>query len=168
MCLMSYGNNKGADQPAHSRSLISAFVVRCLNSIISLDSIAEISRLASFCGCAGRFVSGLVGNSRRHIFSCRGSSVLDIFLGMLDVAYFCGCIFLQDWCYCPISMSRSVWSRNYRMITAMFPRFWTDKLGKQCRPTGHLKCSCMSCLCFFPKTRSPSHNFYVVINFQKF
>ena len=26
MCLMSYANNKGADQPAHLRSLISAFV----------------------------------------------------------------------------------------------------------------------------------------------
>ena len=25
MCLMSYANNKGADQPAHPRSLISAF-----------------------------------------------------------------------------------------------------------------------------------------------
>ena len=45
MCLMSYVNNKGADQPAHLRSLVSAFVVRCLDSIISLDSIAEISRL---------------------------------------------------------------------------------------------------------------------------
>ena len=45
MCLMSYANNKGADQPAHPRSLISAFVVRCLDSIISLDSIAEISKL---------------------------------------------------------------------------------------------------------------------------
>ena len=44
MCLMSYANNKGADQPAHLRSLISAFVVRCLDSIIFLDSIAEISR----------------------------------------------------------------------------------------------------------------------------
>ena len=63
MCLMSYANNKGADQPAHPRSLISAFVVRCLISIISLDSIAEISRLASFCGCVGRCVSGLVGDS---------------------------------------------------------------------------------------------------------
>ena len=45
MCLMSYANNKGADQPAHRRSLISAFVVRCLDSITSLDSVAEISRL---------------------------------------------------------------------------------------------------------------------------
>ena len=45
MCLISYANNKGADQPAHLHSLISAFVVRCLDSTISLDSIAEISRL---------------------------------------------------------------------------------------------------------------------------
>ena len=74
MCLMPYAKNKGADQPAHLRSLISAFVVRCLDSIISLDSIAEISRLASFCGCAGRFVSGLVGNSWRHVLSCHGSN----------------------------------------------------------------------------------------------
>ena len=44
-CLMSNADNKGADQPAHPRSLISAFVVRCLYSIISLDSIAEISKL---------------------------------------------------------------------------------------------------------------------------
>ena len=72
---MSYANNKGADQPAHPRSLISAFVVRCYDSIISLDSIADISTLPSFCGCTGRFVSGLVGNSRRHVLSCRGSFV---------------------------------------------------------------------------------------------
>ena len=44
-CLMSYANNKGADQHAHPRSLISTFVVHCLDSIISLDSIAEISLL---------------------------------------------------------------------------------------------------------------------------
>ena len=45
MCLMAYANNKDADLPAHPHSLISAFVVRCLDSIISLDSIAENSRL---------------------------------------------------------------------------------------------------------------------------
>ena len=33
MCLMSYANNKGADQSAHVRSLISAFVVRCLDVV---------------------------------------------------------------------------------------------------------------------------------------
>ena len=29
---MPYANNKDADQPAHPHSLISAFVVRCLDS----------------------------------------------------------------------------------------------------------------------------------------
>ena len=43
--LMPYANNKGADQPAHPRSLISAFVVRCLDSLIFPVSISEISSL---------------------------------------------------------------------------------------------------------------------------
>ena len=38
-------NNKGADQPAHPRSLISTFVVRCLDSIISVVSICKILSL---------------------------------------------------------------------------------------------------------------------------
>ena len=42
---MQYAKNKGADQPAHLRSLISTFVFRCLDSIISLVSIYEISSL---------------------------------------------------------------------------------------------------------------------------
>ena len=37
--------NKGADQPAHSCSLISAFAVHCLDSVIPLLAIDEISRL---------------------------------------------------------------------------------------------------------------------------
>ena len=41
---MLYANNKVADQPAHPRSLISAFVFHCLDSIIALLAIAEISR----------------------------------------------------------------------------------------------------------------------------
>ena len=44
MCLMPYANNKGADQPAHSRSLISTFVVRCLDSMICILAISEVSR----------------------------------------------------------------------------------------------------------------------------
>ena len=42
---MSYANNKGADQPAHPRSLISAFVVRRLDSVMSLVSVTKISSL---------------------------------------------------------------------------------------------------------------------------
>ena len=40
-----YANNEGADQPAHPRSLISTFIVRCLDSIISLVSTSDISSL---------------------------------------------------------------------------------------------------------------------------
>ena len=42
---MPYVNNKGTDQPAHPRSLISAFVVHCLDSTIPLVSISKISSL---------------------------------------------------------------------------------------------------------------------------
>ena len=42
---MSYTNNKGADQPAHPRSLISVFVVRCLDSIVPILVKSKISRL---------------------------------------------------------------------------------------------------------------------------
>ena len=45
LLFMPYANNKGADQPAHPCSLVSAFVVCCLDSIIPLLAIAEISRI---------------------------------------------------------------------------------------------------------------------------
>ena len=45
-----------------SACLISAFVVRCLDSIIPLLAIVEISRLDSFWSCLGRFESDLVEN----------------------------------------------------------------------------------------------------------
>ena len=44
-CLILYANNTGADQPAHSRSLISAFVVRCLDSVMFPVSVTKISSL---------------------------------------------------------------------------------------------------------------------------
>ena len=40
---MPYENNKDAGQPAHSRSLISAFVIRCIDSIKPLVSTPKIS-----------------------------------------------------------------------------------------------------------------------------
>ena len=52
---LPYVNNRSADQVAHPRSLISAFVIRCLDSIVHLVSIFEISSLyiASVAGQAG-------------------------------------------------------------------------------------------------------------------
>ena len=62
---MPDSNNKGADdQPAYPHSLISTFVVRCLDSIISLVFILAISCLASFCSWADRFESYLVKNPK--------------------------------------------------------------------------------------------------------
>ena len=43
--VLAISNNKGADQPAHPDSLISAFVIHCLDSIIPLASVSEISSL---------------------------------------------------------------------------------------------------------------------------
>ena len=43
--VMSYANNKGADQPVHPCSLISAFVGRCLDSVMSVVSVTKISSL---------------------------------------------------------------------------------------------------------------------------
>ena len=42
---MSYANNKETDQPVLPRSLISTFVVHCLDSIICLVSVSKISSL---------------------------------------------------------------------------------------------------------------------------
>ena len=42
-CLQRYANNKSADQPAHSRSPISAFIIRVLESTISKLDISKIS-----------------------------------------------------------------------------------------------------------------------------
>ena len=42
---MSYANNKGADQTTHPRSLISAFAVRCLDSVMSVVSVTKLSSL---------------------------------------------------------------------------------------------------------------------------
>ena len=60
---VSYAINKGADQPAHPRSLISAFVLRCLDSIISLSFLmCNFKTLASLWSWAGWFESYLVAN----------------------------------------------------------------------------------------------------------
>ena len=52
---MPNANNKDADQPAHPRSLISAFVVRAYDSIISMLAKSKVSilSLASVAGQAG-------------------------------------------------------------------------------------------------------------------
>ena len=43
-CLRGFANNTGTDQPAHPRSLISAFVIRYLKSMICKLATVEISK----------------------------------------------------------------------------------------------------------------------------
>ena len=43
-CLIPYANNKDANQPAHPRSLISTFVLRCLDSMICILAISKVLR----------------------------------------------------------------------------------------------------------------------------
>ena len=50
ICLWRFANNKGADQPVHPCSLISAFIIHFLESIISKLATSEIRDfLASLC-----------------------------------------------------------------------------------------------------------------------
>ena len=72
-------NNKGADQPVHLRSLISAFVVRCLDSIISLVSVTEISSLY-LASLAAQADLCLTWSQTPDRFSCDETQLGDQFL----------------------------------------------------------------------------------------
>ena len=56
---MPYANNKGADQTEHPRSLISTFIVCCLDTVMSV----KIDLEGSGCGLSQ------VGSSRVTIFA---------------------------------------------------------------------------------------------------
>ena len=57
----------------HGSSLISAFVVHCLDCVGPVVAILEIPWLASFCSWADWFESVLVGNLRQHVLIWHGS-----------------------------------------------------------------------------------------------
>ena len=66
---MQYASNKGADLPAHPRSLISTFIFRCLDSIIPLVSISEISSfyLAAVAAQAGLCLTWHKPRNKAHM-----------------------------------------------------------------------------------------------------
>ena len=65
---------RSACASAHSDQRLCCSLLRQYN--ISRFYSRNFKTLVSFSGCAGRFVSGLVGNYRRHVLSCRGSYTL--------------------------------------------------------------------------------------------
>ena len=76
-CLMPYANNKGADQLAHPRSMISIFVFRCLDSLIWAATWQNQQN-----ECAPSYGSDQPGHPPTHFFvlSWGGSYVYDSIL----------------------------------------------------------------------------------------
>ena len=62
-CLLRFANNTSPDQPAHPASLISAFVICFLKSIIrNLFNRLNFNFLASLCSCGDWYESPFFGN----------------------------------------------------------------------------------------------------------
>ena len=78
-CLRGFANNKCADQPAHTRSLISAFVVRLTEIIMSRHSTSKILmlKLVSVADQAN-FEYHLVGNPEDSF--CRDAAQIETHL----------------------------------------------------------------------------------------
>ena len=71
---MPYMNNKGADQPANTGSLISTFVVHCLDSILPLVSISEISSCWLVAVAVQAGLSLTWWETPKKVFSWQGSN----------------------------------------------------------------------------------------------
>ena len=83
--VMSCMNNEGTDQPVYPHSLISAFVVHCLDSMIPLVSISEISSLcqASVAAQAGSSLPWL--QTPKTDFLVMRFTCMSILLALLEV-----------------------------------------------------------------------------------
>ena len=73
---LPYANNKGADQPAHPCSLISTFVVCCVDSTIPLLAIYDISKLWQVSVAEQVSLSLIWSQTLKTGFSWRGSYLL--------------------------------------------------------------------------------------------
>ena len=112
--LMPYANNNGADQTAHPRSLISAFVFR--DCIIPLLVIAEIwKNLASLCSWAGRFESYLVETPEGRV----SRDVAQFWKAHLPAADFSGTLHYKYILLCLVALQgacslskKNIWSSN--------------------------------------------------------
>ena len=72
---LGFANNKGADQPAHQRRLIGAFVISFLESIIFKLAMGDrwhFNFLDSLCSWGDWFESHFVGNPEDRFLSHRG------------------------------------------------------------------------------------------------
>ena len=69
LTLRGFANNKGTDQPAHPRRLISAFVIRFFGKFVILTCYKRnFNFLASLCSWGDWFDSRFVGNTFSPVF----------------------------------------------------------------------------------------------------
>ena len=84
---MPYANNKGTDQPAHPHSLISAFVVRCLDSrateILKSESVRSTDDVIDVIGTCVR-QSQIVTKTNDSSFSSKSVSEIYYFSNTLQ------------------------------------------------------------------------------------
>ena len=121
-CLQGFANNKGADQPAHSRSPISAFVIRLLGTRYERN----LNFLASLCRRAGWFESHIVRNPKDKF--CR----VEAQLAAYQLANVCFTAPPFHQLICPV-VKASIYfkSRWYARIQGRgagvsYPRSWTN------------------------------------------
>ena len=69
---LGFANNKGADQPAHLGSLISALVALLLESILSNLATSSISLFWLVSVAEETGLSVTLSETRRQVFSCQG------------------------------------------------------------------------------------------------
>ena len=93
---MPYANNKGTDQPAHSRNLISAFLVCCRDSIIPLLAVSKISSLWQAFEAEQ---AGLCRKPRRQVFPWHGSFTTTQQLMRDGKNMFCETCIFMEWFY---------------------------------------------------------------------
>ena len=128
-CLCHMRTTRGADYPAHPHSLISTFIVRCLDSIIPILDESKISRLASLCSLAGRFESYLSETPKTGFLvmrpiSSEGNSGGNRKAPVPLVLPRPRAMVTNDWCLTTIETKcLNLWSSGVMCVTEAFTRY---------------------------------------------
>ena len=116
--LLSYMNNKGADQPAHPHSLNSAFVVRCL------DSNEYSTKLHT---STGSYVQP-VRCGKRFIITCTSVSLSFTLQERFYTDFVYLCIGVDVDCLCSIILIKEKKKKDFVTFgTQMIELIWTLK-----------------------------------------
>ena len=132
---LPYVNNKGTDQPAHLRSLISAFIVRCLGRLIYLVSISAISSLylASVAAQAGLCLTW--SQTRKTGFLVTRLKFIECVqeTAVVNAARSCPWQIVQRYCIFRIIETRLLnWERNWKSFLLHYRKFFPTRVNSTC------------------------------------